>query len=530
MYTRAAIARLGTPREILLVALVIAGLAGALILSGSAGARTAAHEPRRARAPEPGLTPQQLHAAYELPATTASSSSQTIALIELGGDPTLERDLAVYDKRYGLPACTRANGCLRVINQDGGATPQPENSFRSGETSLDVQLAHAICQNCHVIVVQANPESANWIEAAGIATNTAVREGATEVTICIELYDAETEADEARYLTEANEQYFDHPGTVITVASGDCGYDETNDPEHWEFCETLRQRYPSFPAKSPTVVTVGGTSLREHAGEWASTVWAQGGSGCSSIFAAQPWQQAVANWATIGCGAQRLSVDVSAVANPNTGPAIYDSTPAGDWSRAGWGHAGGTSVAAPIVGAEFALAGGARGVAYPAQTLYSHAGDGTAFEDVSEGSNGSCAGNATVCAATVGYDGPSGLGTPVGLSAFALPGVPTLERLPDVSGVAVAGHRLTLHAGSWGNGPTSSGYQWEDCTHGETSCLPIEGVTGSTYTLSARDVNRTVRVMETVGNSSGYAPPAFAAATRTVRSARRWPRTHRRRA
>ena len=123
--------------------------------------------------PNPGLTPQQLHAAYELPATTASSSSQTIALIELGGDPTLEGDLAVYDKRYGLPACTRANGCLRVINQDGGATPQPENSFRSGETSLDVQLAHAVCQNCHIIVVQANPESANWIEAAGIATNTA---------------------------------------------------------------------------------------------------------------------------------------------------------------------------------------------------------------------------------------------------------------------------------------------------------------------------------------------------------------------
>ena len=244
----------------------------------------------------------------------------------------------------------------------------------------------------------------------------------------------------------------------------------------------------------------------------------------------QPWQQAVANWATIGCGAQRLSVDVSAVANPNTGPAIYDSTPAGDWSRAGWGHAGGTSVAAPIVGAEFALAGGARGVGYPAQTLYSHAGDGAAFEDVSEGSNGSCVGKATVCTATVGYDGPSGLGTPVGLSAFALPGVPTLERLPGVSGVAMAGRRLALHPGSWGSAPTSAGYQWEDCTHGETGCLPIEGATGSSYTLSARDVNRTVRVMETAGNSSGYSPPAFSPATRTVRPSRRSPRAHRRRA
>ena len=518
MYTRAAIGRLRTRGEIRLAALVVAGLAGALSLSGSAGARAAVHVAKRVRAPEPGLTPQQLHAAYELPATTASSSSQTIALIELGGDPTLEGDLAVYDKRYGLPGCTRANGCLRVINQDGGATPQPENSFRSGETSLDVQLAHAVCQNCHIIVVQASPESANWIEAAGVATNTAIREGATEVTICIELYEAETEADEARYLTEANEKYFDHPGIVITVASGDCGYDETNDPEHWEFCEALRQRYPSFPAKSPTVIAVGGTSLREHAGEWASTVWAQGGSGCSSIFPAQPWQQAVANWATIGCGAQRLSVDVSAVANPNTGPAIYDSTPAGDWSRAGWGHAGGTSVAAPIVGAEFALAGGARGVAYPAQTLYSHAGDGTAFEDVSEGSNGSCSGNANVCAAAVGYDGPSGLGTPIGLSAFALAGAPTLERLPALTGTAVAGHRLMVHAGSWGGAPTSAGYQWEDCSHGETGCLPIEGATRTSYVLARRDVHTTIRVMETVGNSSGYAPPAFSSTSGTVRA------------
>ena len=519
MHPRAAIARLGTPHEILLATLLIAGLGGVLIPSRTASARNAAHPARRSRAPEPGLTPQQLHAAYELPSTTASSSSQTIALIELGGDPTLEPDLAIYDKRYGLPACTRSNGCLRVINEDGGTTPQPQSSFRSGETSIDVQLAHAVCQNCHIVVVQANPESANWIEALGIATNTAIREGATEVTICIELYRAETEAEEARYLKEANEKYFDHPGIVITVASGDCGYDETNDPEHWEFCETVRQRYPSFPAKSSTVVTVGGTSLREHGGEWTSTVWAQGGSGCSSIFPAPPWQQSVAGWASVGCGSQRLNVDVAAVANPNTGPAIYDSTAAGDWSPAGLGHAGGTSVAAPIVGAEFALAGGARGVAYPAQTLYSHAGDGTAFEDVSEGSNGLCAAAVTVCSATVGYDGPSGLGTPVGLSAFSLPGGPTLERLPGVSGVAVVGHRLTVRPGGWGGAPTSSGYQWEDCSHGEAGCLPIEGATRATYTLSGRDVNRKVRVMETVGNSSGYAAPAFSPVTGVVRPA-----------
>ena len=505
----------------------VAGLAALVMLLAGAGAEAAKHPLRHVRAAEPGLTPQQLHAAYELPATTASSSSQTIALIEVGGDPTLEGDLAVYDKRYRVPACSRSNGCLRVINQNGGSGPLPTNSFRSGETSIDVELAHAVCQNCRILVVEADPESPRRIEATGLAVNTAVREGATEVTICIELYGGWTEAEEARYLTEANERYFNHPATVITVASGDCGYDETNDPEHWQFCQTMGWRYPSFPAKSPTVIAVGGTKLTEHGGEWGSTIWSQGGSGCSSIFPAPTWQRSVGNWAATGCGSGRLSVDVSAVADPNTGPAIYDTTAAPDWPRAGWGHAGGTSVAAPIVAAEFGLGGGARGVAYPAQTLYSHAGDGTAFEDVSDGSNGACGGT-TLCSGEIGYDGPSGLGTPVGLSAFALPGVPVLQRLPTLGGVALRGHRLAVHAGGWGNAPTSSGYQWEDCSHGETGCLPIPGANATGYTLTARDQGRTVRVMETVGNASGYAPPAFSFTTRTVRPAATSPRARRR--
>ena len=90
-----------------------------------------------------------------------------------------------------------------------------------------------------------------------------------------------------------------------------------------------------------------------------------------------------------------------------------------------------------------------------------------------------------MCNGAVGYDGPSGLGTPIGLSAFALPGVPVLQRLPAVAGVAARGHRLTVHAGSWADRPTSSGYQWEDCSHGETGCLPINGATAASYTLTA---------------------------------------------
>jgi subtilase family serine protease len=481
---------------------------------------TAARRPAVSNLP-PGLSPQQLHAAYELPPTTQVSPSQTIAVIELGGDPTLESDLAVYDKRYGLPSCTRANGCLRVVNQEGGSS-LPANSFRAGEVAIDIEGAHAICENCHLLVVEGNPTSGNWIGETGAEVNTAIREGATEVSICIELFGAASEAEETAFLTATNAADFDHPGVVITVASGDCGYDESNDPEHWSFCAGLRWDYPSFPAKSPTVIGVGGTSLGERGGAWTSSVWAQGGSGCSAIFAAPSWQSSVAGWGPTGCGGRRLDVDVSAIASPRTGPGIYNTTPAGDWSQAGWGRAGGTSVAAPIVAAEFALAGGAHGVRYPAQTLYSHAGDSSAFEDVTEGTNGSC-GASTICNATIGYDGPSGLGSPIGLRAFSQPGAPVETTAPTITGAATRGHLLTARVGSWTGNPSSFGEQWEVCNRSGTGCLPIQGATGSRFRLTAGDANRAVRVMVTVGNSSGFGAPGFALARRVYAQALKRP-------
>jgi len=496
-------------------ALLLLGTFGALALFAGAPA-LAAHRPGSDTRP-PGLTPAQLHAAYELPAATSFSSSQTIALIELGGDPTLESDLAVYDRQYGLPSCTRANGCLRIIDAEGGASPLPTDAFRSGEASIDVQEAHAICQNCRILVVEGNPGSSNWIEETGIEVNTAVADGATEVTICIELYGDFVEAEELEYLPVANAKYFDHPGVPITVASGDCGYDETNDPEHWPFCESGHWHFPSFPAKSPTVVSVGGTSLHEHAGAWTSEVWAQSGSGCASAFAAPAWQLSVAGWQQIGCGTRRLNVDVAALASPHTGPSIYDTTRAGDWNFTGWGVAGGTSVAAPIVAAEFALAGGAHGVAYPAATLYAHAGESSAFEDVTRGSNGSCPAGSTICRAAVGYDGPSGLGTPIGLSAFSLAGAPLDTSGPRISRRPARGRTLVAHPGRWSNAPTWLGYQWERCNRSGSGCLPIEGATAQRYRLARSDVGRTIRVMVSAGNAMGFAPPAFTLPSAAVR-------------
>jgi hypothetical protein len=201
---------------------------------------------------------------------------------------------------------------------------------------------------------------------------------------------------------------------------------------------------------------VGGTRLLQNAGTWeGETVWNDGGEkegkktgagasggGCSAVFAAPLWQQALPAWSGVGC-VRRAVADVSADADPYTGVDVYDSTATPSGNK-GWTIIGGTSVASPIVASVFALAGGAHGVEYPARTLYENAAAITPhLHDVSVGSNGECkrpfgegAGTSgcttaeqasscsarRICLAGAGYDGPSGVGTPAGTAAFQLPG------------------------------------------------------------------------------------------------------------
>jgi hypothetical protein len=158
------------------------------------------------------------------------------------------------------------------------------------------------------------------------------------------------------------------------------------------------------------------------------------GSGCSELFEAPRWQLGTAAWPSVECGDKRAVADVSADADPYTGAAIYSSECAGHWCTFG-----GTSLASPLIAAVFALAGGANGVEYPASTLYANeAGFPGGLHDVVAGSNGKCPGPVSaediagcsieteaascsghaICLAGIGYDGPSGVGTPDGIAAF----------------------------------------------------------------------------------------------------------------
>jgi hypothetical protein len=446
----------------------------------------ASAQTRSAAAGSFGKTPADLHVAYRLPTNTDASSGQTLALVDAYNDLSVEADLASYDSEFDLPECTEANGCFKKVNQDGEAGnppfPQTQASLtaqktlckghESGEStskreerehacdlveevdgwtveiSLDIETAHAICQNCHIALVEAGSSSYEDLETA---EQTAARLPAEEISNswggpeCIEgLGCAEDSAA------------FNHPGVVITASAGDDGY--------LDWLEEYGSPDANFPASLPQVVAVGGTRLEVNANsEWSrETVWndgglsegapdgyGAGGSGCSSQFVAQPWQQRVADWASVGCGDRRAVADIAADADPYTGVAVYDSNEAcetsynesGSKHEVHWCTIGGTSLASPLIAATFALAGGANGVSYPAQTLYENAANSPdALHDVTEGSNGECespfndssglqgcspsqdaeasCSSRLICLASTGYDGPTGLGTPDGLSAF----------------------------------------------------------------------------------------------------------------
>jgi hypothetical protein len=385
------------------------------------------------------LSPSNILSAYALTGAVPPTS-QTIALVDAYDDATIEHDLDVYDKQFGLPACTTANGCFRKVNQSGKASPLPASSGEkergwAQEIATDVEVAHGVCQSCSIVLVETNSNSNSSLYSG---EQTAAGLGVNEIS-----------NSWGGQEPNADNSAFNHPGIVITASSGDNGYLD------W-FSEEPAQA-ANYPASSPHVVAVGGTRLTLSAAKtWESeTVWNDGGEssgklegagadggGCSGRFSAPTWQLALPNWSSVGCATTRAVADISADGDPYSGVAVYDSTESPKGEK-GWAAIGGTSVASPIVAAAFALAGGSQGVAYPARLLYENlAQDPASLHDVVSGSNGEClkkfkknsgASGCTseeeahscttqaICLAGGGYDGPSGVGTPNGLAAFQPP-------------------------------------------------------------------------------------------------------------
>jgi hypothetical protein len=375
--------------------------------------------------PAGGLTPEDLASAYGF-SPSAGGSGQTVAIIDAYRDPSIASDLGEFDAHYGLPACTNANACLTEVGQADGTTAASDTTGWSVETSLDVETVHGTCPSCKILLVEA---SSSTIENLAIATNRAVALGATVISNSYG-------APESAYGASERAAY-DHAGIPVIASTGDDGY------YNWLRLDNPLVEMPNMPASSPSVVSVGGTTLELNPdGTRASeTVWEGSGGGCSKLFEARLWERDVAGFAASGCGARRLSADVSAVADPDTGFDVYDTYDCGAGcagEHEGWETIGGTSLSAPLISALYGLAGGGQGIANPSLTLYGRQADATSRFDVTEGGTGLCKGEpasecadpnslglgrvdcegTTECDAAAGFDGPSGVGTPVGLGLF----------------------------------------------------------------------------------------------------------------
>lgn len=339
-----------------------------------------------------GLSPRQIQSAYKL--TGLTSGGRTVAIVDAYNDPKAESDLATFRHTYGLPGCTTANGCFRKVNQTGATSPLPSGDPGWGtEISLDLDAVSSACPDCHILLVEAN--SANTPDLM-TGEDTAARMGASAIS-------NSWGGSEDSTITGLD-SHFNHPGHAITASSGDSGYGV------------------SWPASSPYVTAVGGTTLATAANGrgWTETAWSGSGSGCSAYEPKPSWQH------DSGC-AKRTVADVSADADPNSGLGMYDTYNTCGSSNLcdmlielgvvqgldGWAQAGGTSLSSPLIASVYALAGNAGSITYGSYP-YSHTGS---LFDVTSGSNSTLC-LSYLCQAGPGYDGPTGLGTPNGTGAF----------------------------------------------------------------------------------------------------------------
>jgi subtilase family serine protease len=330
-----------------------------------------------------GLTPRQLESAYRLP--VSRRTGQTVAVSIAYNTPRLWAYLSYYRRYFGLPPCTMASGCLKIVNQQGKAAPLPHSSLHTGwdlEATLDVSMISVACPHCKILVVEGDSPYSHDL---AVTERTAARLGAQVIS---NSYGTRENGAALAYWPA-----YHQPGHTIVVATGDNGF-------------TAAQ----FPADLASVTAVGGTKLTpaRNARGWSERVWNSGhgqagGSGCSAYVRKPAWQH------DPHC-AGRTGADVSAVA---LNVPVYNQA----WG--GWITVGGTSVAAPLIAGVYGLAGNAAKI--PLGYAYRHRRD---LFDITTGSNSvsgppalAC-GSDYLCVAKKGYDAPTGLGTPDGTGAF----------------------------------------------------------------------------------------------------------------
>lgn len=372
------------------IAMVTGLLSANAVAAGGPPSDWTAHPPHRVRGSatasyQSGYTPSQMRHAYRLDQINGDGTGQIIAIVDAYDDPTIENDLNVFSSQFGLPPCTTANGCFTK------AMPQGQPRADAGwalEIALDVETVHALAPGARILLVEA---ASNSFSSLLGAVDYAVSRGASVVSMS---WGGSEFSGESSY-----DWHFNRSGVTFLASSGDKGSGV------------------EYPAVSPYVVGVGGTTLPlDSLGNLTGpeTAWSGSGGGISAYEAEPSYQSSFG----VPSNGKRGVPDVSYDADPNTGVAIYDSTPY--YGQTGWFVIGGTSLGAPSWAAFIGLVNQQRSnnglpslssadvSLYLAATGSSYA---TNYRDITAGTNGGCG---TVCTAGPGYDFVTGLGSPLG--------------------------------------------------------------------------------------------------------------------
>jgi subtilase family serine protease len=297
-----------------------------------------------------GLTPAQLRAAYGLPAAigTGTPSGPVIAVVDAFDDPNAERDLGTYRTQFALPACTAKNGCFQTVQlkpAPGSAGPPPappgtnaDATTWADEIALDLAMASAACPNCRLLLVEAAGQD---LDSLASAVNAAASYNPAAIS---NSWGVPEGGGNVPNIDPGAQAAFNHPGIAITASAGELGTGQVQ-----------------FPASSPFVTSVGGTTLTQDGSTrgWSETAWTSTGTGCSIMFNVPSWQPP-------GSCTGRSVPDVSFVGDYNTGVAVYSS------AQKGWVVLGGTSVGAPFVAGLYAQAADYGALTTGASNLYAN--------------------------------------------------------------------------------------------------------------------------------------------------------------
>lgn len=394
-------------------------------LSGSLGSCTAMMPIGRSRPPPDSMTPADVVNAYNLP-TTASASGAVVAIVDLPSTNAM-LDVNTYRAYFGipaLPACpVDSSGvpapagvaCFARVGADGtvnslSATNCPGSSQ---ETSLDIEMVSAVCPDCSIVVVESPNADTSLDQMSAIAAPPSCPGGVVGASAVSTSWGGPEGAHD-------DDSPFACPSILTLTSAGDSGYMLEDD--------VTGKGAADFPASSPYVLAVGGTTLTPSSElVWDDDgMWGGGGSttsGCSREFAMPSYQ--TASGFAFGPCKMRASNDVSAAAEWYSGGggaiAVYN----GD--SGGWSVVTGTSASSPLVAGIMVRLG--LGGKDQHALFYANGG---AFHDITTGNDDSAGicGGTVMCTAGTQWDGPSGLGSPNGTRLLALAGG-TLEPEPD---------------------------------------------------------------------------------------------------